>query len=235
MLAPSVNEAPLAGLLTVTAGAALAATVTVITSEPLRPPESVTVAVIVCVPILNTAEKAPPAPIAPSRLEVHDRLALRSPSSASVADAANAMLAPSVNEAPLAGLLIVTAGATLAATVTLITSEADRPPESVTVAVIACVPTLNTAEKPPPVPIAPSRLDVHDKLAVTSPSSSSLAEAANAMLTPSVNEAPLAGPLIATAGATLADPAQLPHSAVELPPAAKKTSALKQSAGPCNS
>ena len=83
------------------------------TSAPARPPESVTAAVIVCVPTLSTTEKAPPPPIAPSRSEVHDKLAVRSPSSTSLAEATNAILAPSPNKAPLAGLLISTAGAWL--------------------------------------------------------------------------------------------------------------------------
>ena len=70
----------------VTVGAVLDVIVTVMLSEAVRPPESVTEAVIVCVPADRMAvENVLPQPIEPSMLEVQVRLPLRTPSSASLA------------------------------------------------------------------------------------------------------------------------------------------------------
>ncbi len=85
-------------------------TVTVIAAEPCKPPLSVTEAVIVCVPPDRVfVENDPPEPMLPSRLEVHARLAVRSPSS-SVAVPVNVMGSPWVNVDPFAGAVIVTVG-----------------------------------------------------------------------------------------------------------------------------
>src|SRR3990172_11210926 len=73
------------------AGAA-AFTITVIAAEPCKPPLSVTDAVIVWVPTDRVlVENDPPAPMLPFTLEVHARLAVRFPSSASVAVPVNVM------------------------------------------------------------------------------------------------------------------------------------------------
>ena len=59
---------------------------TVIEPEPTAEPESVTDAVIVCVPTLNVlVEKLAPDPIGPSRSDDQERRALMFPSSASMA------------------------------------------------------------------------------------------------------------------------------------------------------
>lgn len=70
---------------TITVPLAAGWTTTVMEALPVRPPESLKEAVMVCVPTLSTALKEPPVPISPSRLEVQARLPVRSPSSASVA------------------------------------------------------------------------------------------------------------------------------------------------------
>src|SRR5688572_15750208 len=68
-------------------GAVLAAvTAIVIDADPGSPPESVTDAVMVCEPAVRVlVENVAPEPITPSRLDVHDRLFVRLPSSVSVA------------------------------------------------------------------------------------------------------------------------------------------------------
>ena len=75
-----------AGAVIVTVGELLnPPTVTVILSVPIRPPESVTEAVIVWVPMDRPDEKDPPEPITPSMLDVQTRLPVRLPSSKSLA------------------------------------------------------------------------------------------------------------------------------------------------------
>ena len=60
------------------------------------PPESLTEAVIVCVPTLRTNEGFPPEPIPPSMLEFQLRLPVRSPSSVSLAEPVNETSVPSL-------------------------------------------------------------------------------------------------------------------------------------------
>jgi hypothetical protein len=98
---------------TVTVWFAIGPTVTVIEALPVRPPESVTEAVMVCVPSLSTALKEPPVPIWPSRLEVQTRLLVRLPSSVSVAEPEKLMEVPEAKLAPSAGLVMLTVGAVL--------------------------------------------------------------------------------------------------------------------------
>jgi hypothetical protein len=78
-------------LLFAAVGAVLAAvTAIVIDADPGSPPESVTDAVMVCEPAVSAlVENVPPDPIAPSRLDTHEMLPVRLPSSASVAVAVN--------------------------------------------------------------------------------------------------------------------------------------------------
>jgi len=83
------------------AGPAVSTTVTLseIESLPEKPPLSVTEAVIKCVPTDSVlVENEPPLPIPPSRLHVHDKPPLRSPSSASVAVPLKSIVSSSVNE-----------------------------------------------------------------------------------------------------------------------------------------
>jgi len=72
-----------------TVGAVLVATgltVNVMEADPRSPPESVTDAVMVCVPIVSPlVEIVPPDPITPSRFDAHEMLLVRFPSSVSVA------------------------------------------------------------------------------------------------------------------------------------------------------
>jgi hypothetical protein len=75
-------------------------------------------------------------------------------------------------------VLLVAGGASIVTTTWL---DPTRPPESVTLAVIVCVPLDSVLENEPPLPIGPSMFDVQFKLRVTTPSSVSLAEAANEM------------------------------------------------------
>jgi len=73
---------------------------------------SVTVAITVWTPTdRSDLEKEPPVPMGPSRLEVHARLAVRSPSPVSVAVPVNVMGSPWSNVDPFAGAVIVTVGA----------------------------------------------------------------------------------------------------------------------------
>ena len=77
---------PFAGEVIAAVGEVLGSSIVTVTlSELVRPPESVTEAVIVCVPTERTVENAPPEPIGPSRLEFQVRLLVRLPSSASLA------------------------------------------------------------------------------------------------------------------------------------------------------
>src|SRR3972149_3864143 len=74
------------------------------------PPESVTVAVMVWVPLLSVLEKLPPVPICPSLLEVQTREFVRFPSLASLAVPAKLMIAPALKVEPVVGLVMATVG-----------------------------------------------------------------------------------------------------------------------------
>src|SRR2546425_88803 len=71
---------------------------------PVLPPESVALAVIVCVPLVNVREKLPPVPIWPLRLEVQISFEVKSPSSTSEALPEKLMVAPEAKDALFAGL-----------------------------------------------------------------------------------------------------------------------------------
>ena len=182
-------------------------TVTLIELEPMACPESVTDAVIVCVPTPRVlVAKLAPVPMTPSRLDDQDKLAPRVPSAVSVAVPAKAIEVPPTNDDPLAGAVIVTVGGVFgtAVTVTLIELEPMACPESVTDAVIVCVPTPRVlVEKLAPVPIGPSRLDNQARLALMSPSSVSPALAAKAIEAPATNDDPFAGAVTVTTGVSL--------------------------------
>ena len=110
-------------------------TETVTASDPARPPESLTEASIPCTPQDRLeVENEPPDPIAPSRFEVHDRPALRSPSSGSLAVPTKLTLSPALKPAPPSGAVMATVGGAL--TVMVIASLPERPPLSVTEAVM---------------------------------------------------------------------------------------------------
>ena len=69
---------------------------------------------------------------------------------------------------------------------------------------MVCVPTERTAEKEPPVPIMPLRLEFQLKLAVTLPCSVSLALPVNGIKVPTTKDEPSPGPVIVTLGDVLA-------------------------------
>ena len=96
MVVPLAKEEPFTGLLMATVGGSLGAalTVTVTKAVAVLPPESVTCAVIVWVPLLKVREKLPPVPIEPSMLEVQVTLAVRLPSCASAALPEKLMVVP---------------------------------------------------------------------------------------------------------------------------------------------
>ena len=108
---------------------------------------------------------------------------------------------PSLTVVPSAGAVIETDGAPL--TVTVITSDAGNPPESVTEAVMVWVPTDKVAFTEPPVPRAPSSDDVHERLAAKSPSSGSEAVPVKETAEPSLTVAPSAGLVIVAEGVLL--------------------------------
>src|SRR5659263_290268 len=89
------------------------------------------------------------------------------------------------------------------------------PRLSVTVAVMVWVPSVSNLVKVPPVPIGPSRSDVHAILAVRSPSSGSDAEPANSIVAPASNSAPLTGLVMVTVGAVLGSTVPLTGTGVD--------------------
>ena len=204
MLSPSAKVEPSAGDEIATVGV-LFVTVTVIVSEPVLVSLSVADAVIVWAPadrpvVLND----PPEPILPSMLDDQLSDAVSVPSSVSVAEPAKLMLSPTPKLEPVGGDEIVTDGESLVM-MTLIVSEPDNNSESVTEAVIVCVPTdkllvLNE----PPEPIPPSRFDVHAIAAVSATSSSSASVALPTKFTfdPIPKLEPVAGESMVTSGAT---------------------------------
>jgi hypothetical protein len=86
---------------------------TVICLDPTRPPESVTLAVMTCVPLDSVLEKDPPVPIWPSMLDTQTSFDVRLPSWVSLAEPEKETVAPYAYDELLAGVLIVTAGAVL--------------------------------------------------------------------------------------------------------------------------
>src|SRR5678816_903621 len=85
--------------------------VTEICACPLRPPESVARAVIVCVPTVSTLETEPPVPSEPSMLDVHTIAPESGPSCASLAEPVIVTEVPDGYDEPFAGALIETVGA----------------------------------------------------------------------------------------------------------------------------
>ena len=175
-------------------------TITVISALPVLPPRSVAEARITCVPDRSRAVAiVPPVPSAPSRLELHDTRAVRSPSSTSVAVATRRTTSPGANVAPAAGAAIVTVGT--AFTTTTIVAVARSPPASVTDAVIPWRPERSVVTASvPPVPSGPSRLERHATAAARSPSSRSCATARSRTDSPGMNVAPSAGAVMAIDG-----------------------------------
>ena len=82
---------------------------------PVKPPASVTEAVIVWVPEVRVLEKLPPLPREPSILDFQVRLEVRFPFCVSVAVPLKLTVAPEAKVAPFPGLTRVTTGAVFGA------------------------------------------------------------------------------------------------------------------------
>ena len=194
---------PSAGATIVTTGG-VGLTVKVTLAVPVAPSESVTAAVSTWTPSWRrTTVRAPPAPRSPSRLDDQRMLALGSGSKSSVAVAARMTGVPAGADAPSAGAVMLTAGAAFGPrTRTVIRAWPGWPLESVAAAVMVCVPTRSDDdERRAPVPRSPSRLDVHCRPGLTSPSSTSVATPVNTTAAPSGKTAWFGGAVMATIGA----------------------------------
>jgi hypothetical protein len=142
-------------------------------------------------------------------LEVHDRLAVIFPCCASFAEPVKLTGVPCSNEEPLDGAEIETVGGVFPdpVIVTVMDAEPGRPPGSVAVAVIVCVPTSRPdVENEPPKPIWPFRFEFHTSDEVTLPDWASVAEPVNVTDAPCANEEPFAGAEIVTTGGVLLPP-----------------------------
>ena len=93
-----------------------------------------------------------------------------------------------------------------AATATTPETLVQNPPLSLTDAVIVCTPIDSVRVNEGPLPMTPSRLDVHCTADERSPSCASLAEPVNVMALLTRNDAPDAGDEIDTTGSVLAAP-----------------------------
>lgn len=102
----------------------------------------------------------------------------------------------------------------LDSTVMLTVSLPESPPESSTLAVMVWFPTLSDeVEKEAPVPIWPSRFEVHTSDALMLPSSLSLAVPEKLTVSPWVTVEPLDGEPMVAVGAVLTGPPPPPPSA----------------------
>jgi len=111
----------------------------------------------------------------------------------------NVTASPPLNVVPFPGDVTLTVGAPFAFTVMPMLLVLVWPRESVTDAVTVCGPTDNVLLlTEPPVPNAPSTLDVHDMLPVNTPSSPSDAVPVNVTVSPSVKLEPSAGDVMLT-------------------------------------
>ena len=203
-----VSDCPLKSAIGADGAIALAATTVIVrVAEPVRPPLSVTAAVMVWVPTDSVRDRLPPVPSAPSRFDVQASAAVRLPSCVSLAVPVKVTAVPSTTEVPLAGAVMLTTGAVLLGvalvTVTVRVADPVRPPLSVTAAVIVCVPTDSVRDRLPPVPNAPSRFDVQVSAVVRLPSCVSLAVPVKVTAVPSTTDVPLAGAVMLTTGAVL--------------------------------
>jgi hypothetical protein len=219
---PAVAVAPFGGLAIVTTGAVFvagaAATDTVIPRCVVRPPLSVTVAVMVWVPAVSVRVKLPPVPIWPSRFDRHTSELVRFPYSVSLADPVNVVDVPSVSVAPFAGLAIVAAGAVFATGVVLTVIDSMwatavvYPMLSTTFAVMVWDPAGSLRENDAPVPICPEIVDRQTSLLEMFPSVVSVADPEKLTVVVELAVAPLPGARIVTVGAVSASPAPPAYS-----------------------
>ena len=169
---------------------------------PTRPPLSVAVTVMWCVPSLSMfVAKLAPLARTPSRSDVHRIVEERSPSVASRAVAVKDVLASCVTVPPPAGEVMVSAGG-VGVMMTVICAVEVAPSESVTEAVIVCWPSRSRTAFDAPTKSAPWRLDVHWTWLEMSPSKSSLAVAVRITSVSAGADELSCGAVMARAGAT---------------------------------
>src|SRR5688572_16679250 len=124
--------------------------------DPSTDPLSVTAAVITWAPSESASvANDPPDPMTPSRSEAHDNWGVSTPSSTSMAVAANVTEAPGTTVVPSVGSMIDTVGGALP-TIRTVAWDPVAPPPSVTRAVTTCTPSDRPAvENEAPLPIDP--------------------------------------------------------------------------------
>lgn len=224
MLAGAVKVVLFAGAVMLTVGGALLPTVTltaadVVTADWL----SVALAVKLWVPAVALASvavygdvvSAAPIGVVPSK----NCTFATEPGAASLAVAVIAMFAPTAKVAPFAGVVMLTVGGALFATVTVTAAEVVVAPWlSVALAVklwlpaaaLASVAAYGAAVSGDPIAVMPSK----NCTLATVPGATSLAVAVISMLLPVVKVAPLAGVVMLTVGGMFATPLQVPPKTV---------------------
>src|SRR5207237_637023 len=205
MGAPKANFLPAAGEVSVRTGAETLATSMVIAALPVRLPVSAARAVIVWWPRLRFERlKVPPVPIWPSRSDVQTMALVRSPSIESMAVPAKVIGWPGRNLLPRAGDVMVTTGGASASTVSVSWLLPVSLTLSVADAVMVCTPADRLeVVKPAPVPIWPSRLEVHLRSELITPSVPLVAVAEKMTGAPARTFVPVAGDAMVTTGTGL--------------------------------
>ena len=205
MGAPKANFLPSAGEVSVRTGAETLATSMVIAALPVRLPVSAARAVIVWWPRLRFERlKVPPVPIWPSRSDVQTMALVRSPSIESMAVPAKVIGCPGRNLLPRAGDVMVTTGGASASTVSVSCALPVSLALSVADAVMVCTPADRLeVVKPAPVPIWPSRLEVHLRSELITPSVPLVAVAEKMTGEPARTFVLLAGDAMVTTGTGL--------------------------------
>ena len=205
MGAPKANFLPSAGEVSVRTGAETLATSMVIAALPVRLPVSAARAVIVWWPRLRFERlKVPPVPIWPSRSDVQTMALVRSPSIESMAVPAKVIGWPGRNLLPRAGDVMVTTGGASASTVSVSWLLPVSLTLSVADAVMVCTPADRLeVVKPAPVPIWPSRLEVHLRSELITPSVPLVAVAEKMTGAPARTFVPVAGDAMVTTGTGL--------------------------------
>src|SRR2546423_5656881 len=125
----------------------------------------------------------------------------RSPSSGSVAVPVRGTVLPSWYSASLVGAVTESAGAAFTVIETDLVDV--LPPLSVTDAVIVCTPLVRELVIDPPVPSAPSWLELHWMLDDRTPSSRSVALPVNGIASPGEYVAPVSGEVMPMPGGAL--------------------------------
>ena len=177
-------------------------TTSVIPACAPRPPESVTLAVMACIPARRLAVvRLAPVPRRPSRLDDQRSDAPRSPSWESTAVAVRVSGIPAVTVVALGGEVMVTTGGTFGVpTVTVTCACPASPPASTAFAVRTWTPSRSGTTRLAPVPSGPSTLDVQTSALLSVPFSASDAVPARDTGTPLGSLAPPDGVAMVTVG-----------------------------------